>query len=240
MKHLKVLAIAVIIMALFTCGMSPAFAEWGIPGDGQDKRGFIGEDGLSMRIGHINTMVYEGETSDAFETTVRAVDPTADNTILYPDESGTVLTNTGAATSLSLADTKILIGGSDGLAAPQTIGTGHSLTNSGALTHIANTVSSTDILNGTIAATDVAANAFGTASINVNTVSVTVAGSGTSGTATVTAGSTILGAYPFANVNDSTKELINSVSISSTTLTVRTIGTVGALATIYKVVILEP
>lgn len=35
-------------------------------------------------------VVFEGATADAFETTLTVVDPTADNTITFPDTSGTV------------------------------------------------------------------------------------------------------------------------------------------------------
>ena len=43
-----------------------------------------------------NTIVYEGATADAFETTVGVIDPTADRTINFPDASGTVLLSDGS------------------------------------------------------------------------------------------------------------------------------------------------
>jgi hypothetical protein len=54
---------------------------------------------------NVNGFVFEGSTSDAFETALRAVDPTADNAIVFPNISGTVITNgdTGTVTNTMLA-----------------------------------------------------------------------------------------------------------------------------------------
>ena len=54
---------------------------------------------------NVNGYVFEGSTSDAFETALRAVDPTADNAIVFPNISGTVITNgdTGTVTNTMLA-----------------------------------------------------------------------------------------------------------------------------------------
>ena len=55
-------------------------------------------------------IVYEGATTDNFETTLYVVDPTADRTILLPNVSGTVVTtgDTGTVTSTMLLDGTIL------------------------------------------------------------------------------------------------------------------------------------
>ena len=45
------------------------------------------------------SIVFEGATADAHETTLTVTDPTADRTITLPDESGTLITSTGAATN---------------------------------------------------------------------------------------------------------------------------------------------
>jgi hypothetical protein len=53
-----------------------------------------------------SSIVFEGATADDFETTLTVVDPTADRTITIPNESGTLITSTGAATnafSISIA-----------------------------------------------------------------------------------------------------------------------------------------
>lgn len=47
----------------------------------------------SWNLGQGMDLAFEGATSDAFETTVEVVDPTADNTISIPDETGTLLSD---------------------------------------------------------------------------------------------------------------------------------------------------
>ena len=44
-------------------------------------------------------LTFEGDTDDAHETILAITDPTADRTITLPDESGTLITSTGAATN---------------------------------------------------------------------------------------------------------------------------------------------
>ena len=43
-----------------------------------------------------SSIIFEGATADAFETTLSVTDPTADRTITFADESGTVVTTGGA------------------------------------------------------------------------------------------------------------------------------------------------
>ena len=53
-----------------------------------------------------SSIVFEGATADAHETTLTVTDPTADRTITLPNETGTLITSTGAATnafSISIA-----------------------------------------------------------------------------------------------------------------------------------------
>ena len=58
-----------------------------------------------LLIGNAGSLVFEGSTADAFETTVAVVDPTADRTITLPNVTGTVLTtgDTGTVTNTMLA-----------------------------------------------------------------------------------------------------------------------------------------
>ena len=52
------------------------------------------------------SIVFEGATADAHETTLTVVDPTADRTITIPNETGTLITSASAATnafSISIA-----------------------------------------------------------------------------------------------------------------------------------------
>ena len=52
-----------------------------------------------------NTIIFEGSTADAYETTVTVTDPTADRTITLPNVTGTVVTtgDTGSVTNTMLA-----------------------------------------------------------------------------------------------------------------------------------------
>ena len=53
-----------------------------------------------------SSIVFEGSTADAHETTLTVTDPTADRTITLPNETGTLITSTSAATnafSISIA-----------------------------------------------------------------------------------------------------------------------------------------
>jgi len=45
------------------------------------------------------SIVFEGATADAYETTLTVTDPTADRTITLPNETGTLITSTSAATN---------------------------------------------------------------------------------------------------------------------------------------------
>ncbi|GES38691.1 hypothetical protein RAJCM14343_3956 [Rhodococcus aetherivorans] len=64
---------------------------------------------------------------------------------------------------------------------------------------------------------------------------MTVTAAGTSGTATVVAGSKILGIYPVSNQD----QLVDSVAIADTTLTV-TLAAAATADNVFKVVVLEP
>ena len=62
------------------------------PGIGSgDPTGTIGNKGRSWRILWAPTHGFEGSTSDDFETLLQAIDPTADNTLLLPNTSGTLM-----------------------------------------------------------------------------------------------------------------------------------------------------
>ena len=62
-------------------------------------------NGLDSGIITINSWIFEGATADDFETTIGVVDPTADRTINFPDESGTVMLSTASAfTNITVAD----------------------------------------------------------------------------------------------------------------------------------------
>lgn len=70
---------------------------------------------------------------------------------------------------------------------------------------------------------------------NLKVAAITVATSATTGTATVKAGSTILGIYPTGNQD----QLLDNVAISSTTLTV-TLAAAATAGNTFNVTYLEP
>ena len=47
----------------------------------------------TVNVAEDGTIVFEGATADAYETTLTVTDPTADRTITLPNETGTVLTD---------------------------------------------------------------------------------------------------------------------------------------------------
>jgi hypothetical protein len=63
-----------------------------------------------LLIGTAGSLVFEGATSNAFETTLAVTDPTADRTITFPNVTGTVITtgDTGTVTSTMIADGTIV------------------------------------------------------------------------------------------------------------------------------------
>ena len=54
-------------------------------------------DGISGGNSFVSSIIFEGSTADAYETTVFATDPSSDNTITLPDATGTVITTANAA-----------------------------------------------------------------------------------------------------------------------------------------------
>ena len=65
-----------------------------------------------LTMGEDTTIVFEGATDDAHETTLAVADPTADRTITLPNVTGTVVTtgDTGTVTSAMIADATIVAG----------------------------------------------------------------------------------------------------------------------------------
>ena len=63
-----------------------------------------------LLIGSTGSFAFEGSTDNDYETYLQAADPTADNTITFPDVSGTVITtgDTGTVTSTMIADGTIV------------------------------------------------------------------------------------------------------------------------------------
>ena len=55
-------------------------------------------------------ITFEGATADAYETTLTVVDPTADRTITFPNETGTVLTTATSIANNNLANSAVTVG----------------------------------------------------------------------------------------------------------------------------------
>ena len=112
-------------------------------------------------ISNAGSLVYEGATADSFETTIGVVDPTtADKTINFPDQSGTVLVSGGAsivnadvATNAALAYSKlaalasgsILVGNGSNVATVQAVSGDATLSNAGVLTIAASAITNSKI-----------------------------------------------------------------------------------------------
>jgi hypothetical protein len=64
-----------------------------------------GLDVSGLSVG--SSIVFEGATANAFETTLQVEEPTADNTVIIPNESGTVALVDRVAARLELSDTYI-------------------------------------------------------------------------------------------------------------------------------------
>jgi len=118
-------------------------------------------------------IVYEGATTDNFETTLYVVDPTADRTILLPNVSGTVVTtgDTGTVTSTMLLDNTIVNADINASAAIvdtklNTIATAGKVSNSATTATSSNTASAIVArdASGNFTAGTITANLTGTAS----------------------------------------------------------------------------
>ena len=64
----------------------------------------------TLNVREDGTIIFEGATDDGFETTLTVADPTADRTITFPNESGTVILAGTASNSLITGQTTITSG----------------------------------------------------------------------------------------------------------------------------------
>jgi hypothetical protein len=179
-KGFAALIAIIVIAGMLVTGIGIAFAEPYHVLSGRDKVGTYGKDGKSARAGFINEIMFEGSTSDTSETKLYALDPSSDNVIALPDNSGTVSLTTDAFAG-ALADTKIYVGNSAGTAVAQT----HALVND-----ITGTMDNSGTINTTIVD-----NAVGTAEANINTVTLTIANTTSTNSVTVDSTHTLLSYY---------------------------------------------
>ena len=60
--------------------------------------------GTTLNVAEDGTIIFEGATDDAFETTLTVVDPTADRTVTLPNASGTVIISDSSTNVTTLPD----------------------------------------------------------------------------------------------------------------------------------------
>ena len=96
------------------------------------------------------------------------------------------------------------------------------------------TLLATDIAVGAVGTSELAAAAVTQAKLSYEVVSVTVVAAATSGTATVTTGSIILGYYPTGNQD----QFVDNIAIASTTLTI-TLAAAATADNTFNVILLK-
>ena len=67
----------------------------------------------TLNVQEDGTIVFEGATSDAFETTLTVTDPTADRTVTLPNNTGTVITDASDQTTTTLMTNKTNLASGD-------------------------------------------------------------------------------------------------------------------------------
>jgi hypothetical protein len=219
--------VVALVMALVLIGAQFAVAagNFYIPGS-RDIEGGLGEDGKAFEKVYIgNTINFEGTTSDTNEGRLIAPDVGSDIDWQLPATAGTLATTGGSfsgtftGTITDTTDANIFVSNAVSMQSVTMSGDA-TMANTGALT--------------------IGNNKIGVAESNFNTVTVTFWVGQTTNTATITALSNIIGHYPFSGVDDMDKELINSITLSGTTLTAKVNGTVAGNNVVHKIIMLEP
>ena len=67
----------------------------------------------TLNVQEDGTIVFEGATADAFETTLTVTDPTADRTITLPNSTGTVITDASDQATTTLMTNKTNLASGD-------------------------------------------------------------------------------------------------------------------------------
>ena len=127
------------------------------------------------------SLVFEGTTADAFETTLTAVDPTADRTIYLPNISGTLVSSgdTGTVTSTMILDGTIVNGDINASAAIADTKLG-TISTAGKVSNSATTAASTNTASA-IVARDASGN------FSAGTITAALTGNATTATTLATA-----------------------------------------------------
>jgi hypothetical protein len=233
-KWSKVLIAILVIAGMLMGGIETAFAaEPYHVLSGRDKVGTYGQDGKSARVGFLNTTCIEGDTSNAYETCVTGVDPTADNVILFPDSSGTVQLTSGAFAG-ALADTKAYVGNSAGVAVAQ---------NLSIINDVTATMTNSGIFNATIPASTITSEMIGIANVHAsdvftNTVTGSVAGGQTGMDIVVESGSILVDTQKISGFsNDIT---LNASYIGAANTWIINVSAHGATPTVVNGIFWRP
>jgi len=115
------------------------------------------------------SIVFEGATADAFETTLAVTDPTADRTVTFPDVSGTVITtgDTGSVTSTMIADGTVVNADINASAA-----IAHSKLANATAGQVLLGTTTTGVVTATTISGDITINGAGVATIAANSVAL--------------------------------------------------------------------
>jgi len=148
------------ILAFCMVGFTPlAFAEENLGFPKVSGQGQVGKDGRSWKEGWFKSIYLEGATEDGYETRITPAEPAADRTITVPNETGTLITSgtvglvtTGMITDNAVTSAKIA---ADVIVADD-ISTG--------------AVTTTEILDATIATGDITDNAITSAKIAADVI----------------------------------------------------------------------
>jgi len=108
---------------------------------------------------------FEGDTDDAYETTLTVVEPTADRTVSLPNETGTVIVDT-------LPDGKIFVGNGSGVAAEVTMSGDATLANTGAITIASGAVEEGMLANSAVTSAKIADATIATGDLANDSVTV--------------------------------------------------------------------
>jgi hypothetical protein len=261
--------LAVIITVIMVFGLASfAAAEYIFPADGE-LDGLMGKDGKSWRQVWGNTIVGEGATSDAYETYIYFTDPTSDNALVLPDESGTFVT-TGSSEAITASN---ILNGPDGYimistdASSGSVGwNAHTLTGdvTGTMTNAGGIATSLEAgtdaqlmvnnategwapksMSGDITITNglvasIGSNKVGTAEANINTVSLTVALATQWNSVAVESGSTLMGWYITTPGAVNGTTFMNSVEWDGSTFKATLSGTDGNNHTVLSGTFLRP
>jgi hypothetical protein len=166
--------IVTVIVAIALCFAGVAVAAKAYTPSTNDQFD-LGTDKLQYKdVRAAGSIILEGATHNAYETTISVTDPTADRTVTLQDASGTVMYTTDAFAG-ALADTQLYIGQSTGLGAAKAMSGDVTITNAGVTT--------------------IGANKINVGKAFLNEVTLTVAAGTSTNTATVDSGHKLMGTY---------------------------------------------